>query len=96
MFTENNREVSLLNTQNFDEVLWIEVGALNIGKIHNHNKTNFKRYEEKGYFSFGGSTIILLFQNNTIRLDKDILYYSNKGIETIIYYGDIIGEKYIN
>lgn len=93
VFTENNREVSLLNTQNFDEVLWIEVGALNIGKIHNNNKINLRRYEEKGYFSFGGSTIILLFKQNIVNLDKDILYYSNKGIETQVYYGDKIGER---
>lgn len=93
VFTENHREVSLIDTENFGEILWIEVGALNIGKIHNTNKNTLKRYEEKGYFSFGGSTIIILFQKEKIKLDKDILYYSKRGLEIKIYYGDKIGEK---
>lgn len=93
VYTENQREVSLINTENFGEVLWIEVGALNIGKINNNDKKSFKRYEEKGYFSFGGSTIILIFQNNRLRLSNDILYYSNRGLETKVYYGDKIGER---
>lgn len=93
VFTENSREVSLINTQNFGEIIWIEVGALNIGKINNREERQLQRYEEKGYFSFGGSTIIILFQNNRITLDKDILYYSSKNIETQVYYGDIIGKS---
>ena len=71
-----------------------EVGALNVGKIHNNQKTKLQRYEEKGYFSFGGSTIILLFKQNVIEIDKDILENSKKEIETKIFYGDVIGEKY--
>ena len=93
VFTENSREVSLINTENFGEILWVEVGALNIGKINNNDKKNLQRYEEKGYFSFGGYTIILLFKQNAITLDKDILYYSSKNIETKVYYGDVIGKK---
>lgn len=94
VFTENHREISLIKTQNFGEILWIEIGALNIGKIHNTNKDKLNKYEEKGYFSFGGSTIILLFQKDKIKLDKDILYYSKRGLEIKIYYGDIIGTKF--
>ena len=93
VFTENHREVSLINTENFGEILWIEVGALNIGKIHNINKNKLNRYEEKGYFSFGGSTIIILFQKDKVRLDNDILYYSKRGLEIKIYYGDKIGTR---
>ena len=93
VYTENQREVSLIDTENFGEIIWIEVGALNIGKINNNNKKELKRYEEKGYFSFGGSTIILLFQKDRINLSKDILYYSQRGLEIKVYYGDKIGER---
>lgn len=93
VFTENQREVSLLKTENFKEVYQIEIGALNIGKIHNNKKTKYKKYDERGYFSFGGSTIILLFQKDTIKLDKDIKDYSKKDIEVKVQYGDIIGGK---
>ena len=44
VFTENQREVSLLKTENFKEVYQIEVGALNIGKIHNKTETKYKKY----------------------------------------------------
>ena len=94
VFTENQREVSLLKTENFKEVYQIEVGALNVGKIHNHKKTKYKRYEERGYFSFGGSTIILLFQKDIIKLDEDIEKHSKENIEVKVEYGDIIGVKY--
>lgn len=91
VFTENQREVSLLKTENFKEVYQIEVGALNVGKIHNKKETKYKRYDERGYFSFGGSTIILLFQKDTIKLDKDIEKYSKENIEVKVEYGDVIG-----
>lgn len=93
VFTENQREVSLLKTKNFDEVYQIEVGALNIGKIHNTNKKNLKKYDEKGYFLFGGSTIILLFKKDIITLDEDIENYSKQQIEVKIEYKDIIGAR---
>lgn len=93
VFTENQREVSLLKTENFKEVYQIEVGALNVGKIHNTTKNKLKKYEEKGYFSFGGSTIILLFQKDTIKIDRDILFASKQNIETKIKFGDIIGKN---
>lgn len=93
VFTENKRVVSLLKTANFNEVYQIEVGALNIGKIHNHNKKNLKKYEEKGYFSFGGSTIVLLFEKSSIKIDKDILENSKNNLETKVSYGEVIGKN---
>ena len=92
VFTENGREVSLLKTENFREVYQIEVGALNVGKIHNNKKTTYKKYDERGYFSFGGSTIILLFQKDVLELDEDIENYSKQNIEVKVEYGDIIGK----
>ena len=43
----------------------------------------YKKGEEKGYFEFGGSTIVLLFKKNTIKLDDDIYKNSQENIETI-------------
>ena len=50
VFTENNREVTLLKTSNFKEVYQIEVGALNVGKIHNHDKKHLKDMKKKATF----------------------------------------------
>lgn len=96
VFSENNREYSILETENFGQVVQVEVGALMVGKIKNKKKPEFKRGEEKGYFCFGGSTIIMLFKENTIKLDEDILSNSEKHIETKIKLGEKVGRKKYN
>lgn len=93
VFSENNRVVNYLDTFNYGSVIEIEVGALNIGKINNYEKADFKRGEEKGYFSFGGSTIILLFKKDTVLIDDLIVNNSSLGIETRVLMGDKIGKK---
>ena len=71
----------------------IEVGALLVGKIKNHNITKFKRGQEKGYFEFGGSTIIHLIQKDTVKIDDDILKYTDQNIEVQVKQGTTIGTK---
>lgn len=93
IFSENDREITFLRTKNYDEVAYIEVGALNIGKINNRNIKNYKKGEEKGYFSFGASTIILLIKKDLIKIDKDILINSKNHIETKVLMGEEIGKK---
>lgn len=93
-YKTNSREWTILNTNNFGKVIDIEIGALGIGRITNHHEEySFKKGEEKGYFEFGGSTIVLLFKKNTIELDEDIINNSKENIETIVKYGEKIGEK---
>ncbi len=93
-YKTNSREWTILNTNNFGEVIDIEIGALGIGRITNHHSEySFKKGEEKGYFEFGGSTIVLLFKKDTIELDEDIINNSNENIETIVKYGERIGKK---
>lgn len=96
VFSENHREYSILETKNFGKVIQVEVGALMVGKIKNKKKKEFKRGEEKGYFCFGGSTIIMLFKENTIKLDEDILTNSKKHIETKIKLGEKVGRRKVN
>ena len=93
VFKENQREYSILETDNFGKVVQMEVGALMVGKIVNHDIQQFNRGDEKGYFLFGGSTIILLFKENIIKIDSDILYNSKRGIETKVKLGEVIGKR---
>ena len=93
VFNENNREYELLKTKNFGNIIQMEVGALGVGKIVNRNIDVFKRGEEKGYFRFGGSTIVLLFEKDKIIIDEDILNNSNKYIETIVKMYEIDGRR---
>lgn len=91
IYSRNSREVSLLNTESLGDVIQIEVGALLIGKINNHQHKNFKKGQEKGYFEFGGSTIVLLIKENKVVIDDDIIKYSQQDIETKVYSGEKIG-----
>lgn len=92
IYKENAREYSILHTQHFGDVLMMEVGALMVGKIVNHHgKAQVKRGQEKGYFQFGGSTVVLLLEKNRAVIDGDILENSQQGIETVVRMGEKIG-----
>ncbi len=91
IYKENSREYSVLHSKEFGDIVMMEVGALLVGKIVNHPVTEATRGQEKGYFQFGGSTVVLLTKANTVQLDGDILDNSAEGIETIVKYGQKIG-----
>ena len=89
IFKENEREYSILDTNNFGTIYYMEVGAMLIGRIINHDKGTFRRGEEKGYFLPGGSTVILLVNN--VKIDKDILDNSKNNIEVLVDVGQRVG-----
>lgn len=94
IYKENTRECTLLATENFGDVVQVEVGALMVGRIVNyHGKTSIKRGQEKGKFEYGGSTVVLLVQKGMVEPDADILANSRDGIETIVKMGEKIGVK---
>lgn len=93
VYRRNARCYQLLRTDHFGEVLQMEVGALLVGKIRNypHAGHTVGKLQEKGYFEYGGSTVILLVQKDAVRIDDDILEYSARGIETKVHIGEKIG-----
>ena len=93
VMARNYRELTLLHTEHFGPVAHIEVGALFVGKIFNrtYGPATFKRGEEKGWFEFGGSTVIQLFRKDAIRPDQDILDHTARGIETLVRLGEKTG-----
>jgi len=93
IYKENSRNISVLSTEHYGEIIQIEVGALLVGRITDHGKDRFIRGEEKGYFEPGGSTVIILVRPDTIVPDSDIIYHSGKGIETRVRYGEKIGKR---
>lgn len=91
VFARNAREYMLLDTDHFGMVVQMEVGALLVGKICNYPESQFERLQEKGYFDYGGSTIVLLFEAGRIALDDDILKMSERGMECVVKIGEKIG-----
>ena len=91
VYTENYREVSILDTKHFGKIIQIEVGAMCVGKIKNHKEIiEFKKYEEKGYFEFGGSTIIQLIEKDKVKINKQIVENSKNDVETYVAIGDVL------
>lgn len=93
VYSRNSRVVSVLDTKNFGQVVQVEVGAMLIGKINNSSSLEFKKLDEKGFFDYGGSTIILLLKKDVVKIDEDIMKNSIDGIETKVKIGMKIGEK---
>lgn len=93
ILTENKRTICELDSQEFGKVLFIEIGATNVGSI-NQTYTPFQAYhkgDEKGYFAFGGSCIIMLFPPQAIKFDQDLLDASQKNIEIYCQMGQSMG-----
>ena len=94
VFTENCREYTVLETENFGAVTQVEVGAMMVGRIVNlHEEHSFKRGEEKGRFVFGGSTIIVLVEKGKVLPDEELLLNTAAGKETIVKCGERIGSR---
>jgi phosphatidylserine decarboxylase len=95
VFSENKREYSILKSHNFDDVIYIEVGATFVGSIIQtySSSSEVNRGDEKGYFKFGGSTVIVVLKENILKIDEDICYQSKLGIETSVYMGEKIGVR---
>jgi Phosphatidylserine decarboxylase len=93
IYKENTRAYSLMRTKNFGDVIYMEVGAMMVGRIVNHHVQSFLRGEEKGYFEFGGSTVVLLFEKGKIIVDDDIIEHSLNHDEVKVQLGEKIGVK---
>lgn len=94
VFTENCRSVCTLATERFGLLTQIEVGAMFVGRICNlHEEKTVSRGEEKGYFQYGGSTIILLVNRDAIAEPTDLLRATESGEETPIKLGEKIAER---
>ena len=94
VFIQNTREYTVLYTKNFGIVTQIEVGACLVGRICNHHEAGgIRRGEEKGYFCFGGSTIVLLFKEGAVNIPQEVFDATSEGKEAIVKYGEAIGRK---
>ena len=92
VFTENSREYTLIRTEKFGTVVQMEVGAMLVGRIVNHEeKGSTIRGKEKGYFQYGGSTIIVLIEPEQVQIREDILQSSALTKEVPVKMGEVIG-----
>lgn len=93
VFSENSRECTLIESDNFGKMVQTEVGAMLVGKIHNHKIDTFKRGDEKGCFLYGGSTIVLLLQKDKVELPEWVYDSASDTLEIPVKMGQCIGHK---
>ncbi|XP_061364565.1 phosphatidylserine decarboxylase proenzyme 3-like isoform X1 [Gastrolobium bilobum] len=93
VFTENKRVVSMISTVNFGKVAFVAIGATMVGSITftKQKGDHVKKGDEFGYFSFGGSTVICVFEKNSIAIDEDLLANSTRSLETLVSVGMRLG-----
>ena len=94
VFTENAREYTVIDTDNFGRCVQMEVGAMLVGRIVNeHTKVmRVSRGEEKGHFEYGGSTVIVLVPKDKVTLRNDILSLIDTSKETPVIMGEILND----
>ena len=92
IYKENTREYTLLRTEEFGDILQMEVGALLVGRIKNHKEQcHAERGEEKGYFEYGGSTIIVITEPGSVTPRPDLIENTKKDLETKVLMGQKLG-----
>jgi len=93
VFTENKRTVAIISTAEFGKVAFVAIGATMVGSINFVRKEgeHVKKGDELGYFSFGGSTVICVFEKDAIGIDNDLLVNSGRSLETLVSVGMQLG-----
>jgi len=90
---ENRRTVTTLETEKFGTVILLEIGATNVGSIVQTYRPDLPvgKGDEKGYFCFGGSSTLLLFEPGRVHLAEDLVKHSRSRRELYARVGDRLG-----
>ncbi len=93
IFCQNKRELCTLETKEYGNILIADVGATMVGSIYQTYAPNshVQKGQEKGYFAFGGSTMVLMFEKDKITFSPDLLENTKNGFETAVKMGETIG-----
>lgn len=96
VFVQNAREYQVINSEKYGNVVQMEIGATMVGKITNNDKfdinTEVKMGEEKGYFEFGGSTIVVLLKKDVVGIDESFIDNEKSQREIIVNIGQAIAK----
>ncbi|WP_405111785.1 archaetidylserine decarboxylase [Phaeobacter sp. BS52] len=88
VFGENKRSWTLIDTDTFGSYAFVEVGAFGVGSIINTRTSGaVEKMDEKGYFKFGGSTVVVVFEPGRVQFSDDLVTNSAKGRETLVKVG---------
>lgn len=90
----NKRAVTGFDSDRFGRIAYLEIGGFAVGSIvETYTPGPVERGQEKGYFQFGGSTLVLLFEPGTVLFDDDLQEDSGRGMEVHVRAGSRIGRR---
>lgn len=93
VFCKNHRVVTELVTESYGRIVMVDVAALCVGAI----KSTFtaeapvERGAAKGFFKFGGSTVVVLCEAGRLEIDEDLIANTAAGTETLVKFGERLG-----
>ncbi|KAI1501437.1 phosphatidylserine decarboxylase-domain-containing protein [Biscogniauxia marginata] len=95
VYGENVRVICPIDSLHHGRVMVICVGAMMVGStvITRNEGDEVRRAEELGYFKFGGSTIVVLFEEGKMVYDDDLVDNSSSALETLIRAGMSVGHS---
>jgi phosphatidylserine decarboxylase len=93
-FLRNKRSVTGIDSKHFGQLSYVEVGGFAVGTIvQTYDPGDVERGQEKGYFRFGGSTLVLIFEPGKIVFDGDLVRDSEERLEVQVKAGSRIGRR---
>ena len=93
VFWENKRYLCMIDSDYHGKVAQFIVGATCVGSATFTFSQNqrVKKGDELGYFSFGGSSVLTLFEKDRLRISEDVQQHSQANIETYAKMGEEMG-----
>lgn len=91
VFGVNKRSYTLIETETAGTLCFVEVGAFGVGSIVNTRTSGtVAKMDEKGFFKFGGSTVVLVFEEGMVNFSEDLVQNSAQGKETLVKVGQLL------
>lgn len=89
---ENRRWLTEIENTPAGRVLMVEIGATNVGStVYTFTPGRaFPKGAEKGYFRFGGSAVLTLFEPGRVRLCDDLVQHAAEQREVYAHVGDVM------
>ena len=89
----NKRTLMKLKTETAGTVLLMEIGATCVGGIQQtyEPESSMNKGDEKGFFRFGGSSTIVIFEPGRVVFDDDLVEQSARHRELYARMGDSMG-----
>lgn len=94
--TQNKRTITKIQTETFGTVLAIEIGATCVGTIRQTYASGqpIQKGDEKGYFRFGGSCTMTIFEQGRVTFADDLVHHSSQQRELYAKMGDAMATQH--